>query len=53
MGSRPAGLMKVASSMLPTCCGAGLPGSFTVTTPSLEMVMLCASAGTVIPAVSG
>ena len=33
--------------------GWALPGSLTETTPSLETVMLCASAGMVMPAVSG
>ena len=40
--------MKLASSMLPTCCGVALPGIFTVTTPSLPTVTLCASAGMVM-----
>ena len=53
MGSRPAGLTKLASSIWPTCCGWVWPGSLTVTMPSLETVTLSVSAGSVMPAVSG
>ena len=48
-GSRPAGLTKLASWSWPTVGGVALPGSTTLTVPSLPIVTLCAVAGIVMP----
>ena len=45
LGSKPAGLMKLASSSTPSGAGAVVPGSLARTMPSHEMVMLVVSAG--------
>ena len=53
LGSRPAGLTKLASWIWPTVCGCAWPGSATLTVPSLPIVTLCALAGIVMPGCSG
>ena len=53
MGSRPAGLMKLAMARLPTVCGCVLPGTVTATAPSALMVTLVALAGMVMPLTTG
>ena len=44
--------MKLASWIWPTDCGCALPGSTTLTVPSLPTVTLCALAGIVMPGCS-
>ena len=51
--SSPAGFWNVASSIVPSCCGAGWPAMLTDTTPSFEMLTDVALAGMVISGWSG
>ena len=45
---RPAGFWNIASSMVPTCCGALSPATEAETMPSFEIVTETALAGIVI-----
>jgi hypothetical protein len=48
-GSRPLGFTKLASCNCPRFCGVVLPGTSTVTVPSVPMVRPVELVGTVMP----